>query len=348
MSSTGQRFEFPSVDDLVLNIDRELATGANHSRRVHARHAHLHSRRSRGGGREVQAECEAMHSATARLKILLRQAMTKSAAGHSTEARKTLRARAAKGGRRTARIIAAKQLLSGRNPVRQGASVKWPTVRGVKLTSPNMVLGALGQHMSAKYGAEAGGATVPQETLARAASATMAANMGGSGKGDRILGAWGNRSWRSGGQGIRAMEEQMVEDLHQHVNRWLSDASAAASDASSHVSFALKVSCEVDPRAHTSWWPSWWPRRRRSGAAGHRANMAWTKMWAIHSRMCNHTLSARARLHKLRAEILPGLMWGSAVWHLRPETIGTAAGTVVRMARLVLHARRQSEESWVD
>ena len=45
---------------------------------------------------------------------------------------------------------------------------------------------------------------------------------------------------------------------------------------------------------------------------GHRVDRAWKKFWALKSQMCNRTLSARVRLQKLRAEIVPVLMWGSA------------------------------------
>lgn len=56
--------------------------------------------------------------------------------------------------------------------------------------------------------------------------------------------------------------------------------------------------------------------------------------------------SLSTRLSKLPAEILPLLLWGSTVWHMRAETISTAGSTVVRMARMVMHDKRPAYESW--
>lgn len=39
---------------------------------------------------------------------------------------------------------------------------------------------------------------------------------------------WKYRSWQSGGGGIRAMDEHMVDGLHRRVNLWLQDASPDA------------------------------------------------------------------------------------------------------------------------
>lgn len=81
-----------------------------------------------------------------------------------------------------------------------------------------------------------------------------------------------------------------------------------------------------------------------SGPPGQRAAMPWN---AFRAMMCNRTLSASVRLHKLRAEVVFLLVWGSVAWQLGPETIRTVVGAVVEMTRLMLHARRW-EESWFD
>lgn len=54
------------------------------------------------------------------------------------------------------------------------------------------------------------------------------------------------------------------------------------------------------------------------------------------------------RLKKLRAEVMPVLVWRSSAWHLRTETVNIAVGAVIRMSRLMMHARRRAEESRVS
>lgn len=82
-----------------------------------------------GQWQEGAAECELMHQATLRLEVLLRQAVAQAATA-SEDARMHPRRCAAKLRRRIVRITAIKELLSGRNPAKQGASGRWPTDRG--------------------------------------------------------------------------------------------------------------------------------------------------------------------------------------------------------------------------
>lgn len=76
---------------------------------------------------------------------------------------------------------------------------------------------------------------------------------------------------------------------------------------------------------------------------GHRLNMSWAKFWAVQAQMCNRALGMCAHLQKLRAEVLPVLLWESPARHLGPEVIILAVATAMRVMRLKMHARRLAE-----
>lgn len=63
---------------------------------------------------------------------------------------------------------------------------------------------------------------------------------------------------------------------------------------------------------------------------------------------CAPSPLASARLRKFQAEILPVLLWGSVEWYLRPETTSIVVGSLVRMARIMMHGKCTVEESWLD
>lgn len=128
------------------------------------------------------------------------------------------------------RIIAVKQVQSGRSPARQGASGRWPTDRGIRLTSPNMVLQAMGRHLSGRHRASAEGASDPLQLKASAATFASAANTDSRARRGGIIGkeawkkAWAaprkgkNRGWQGGGGGIRIVDEDMTGRVTRDVN----------------------------------------------------------------------------------------------------------------------------------
>lgn len=61
--------------------------------------------------------------------------------------------------------------------------------------------------------------------------------------------------------------------------------------------------------------------RERTEPFGHREDAAWTKFWSIKSHLTPRAGSQRARLQRLRTEVVWVFMRGNAAWHLRRRGI---------------------------
>lgn len=77
--------------------------------------------------------------------------------------------------------------------------------------------------------------------------------------------------------------------------------------------------------------------RERLGSVRHRSSEACEEFRAIKPCLTTRGLSLKVRLKQLGATISPVLDWGAPVWHLWKDSLSTAEGAIICMARITMH-----------